>query len=178
MGSFQTNRYNPGIQAKRHNRRTHRLLTSYIYFEYKITLGSPPYGGNPKVRRSCLLTAIAAAHALVTGLSAAAVAAGLYLNGVQRAVLLITTMKGAAGYTAANVGIGLFLRHNEFLLRNILLTSAQLSFPESIDGILFYRISIKNQTGLHRKPLTKPSKRGIILHVPSTFSSVGRAPDS
>ena len=65
----------------------------------------------------CLLTAIAAAHALVSSLTGAAILAGFDLNGIQRTVFLIATMISTTGHTAADIGVRLFLRHVHALLK-------------------------------------------------------------
>ena len=64
-----------------------------------------------------LLAAVAAAHALIRSLAGAAVLAGLDLNGIQRTVFLIAAMVSAAGHAAADIGIRLFLRHDDSLLK-------------------------------------------------------------
>lgn len=67
-----------------------------------------------------LLAAIAAAHAFVARLAGMTFHTRLDLNGIQRTILLITAMEGAAAHAATDIGIRLFLRHNGFLLQTIL----------------------------------------------------------
>ena len=77
-----------------------------------------------------LLGAVAAAHALLAGLAGAAILAGLDLNGVQRAILLIVAAEGTAGHAASNFMVRLFLRHGNFLPQSsFLLISAGLLSP-------------------------------------------------
>jgi len=59
-----------------------------------------------------LLVAVASAHAFIGSLAVAAIIAGLYLYSLKRAVFFISAVIAAAGNTAADMGIGLFLRHN------------------------------------------------------------------
>ena len=63
-----------------------------------------------------LLVAVAAAHALIAGLARAAILAGLDLDGMQRAIIAVTAMIGAAGNAAADVGIGFLFAHGISLL--------------------------------------------------------------
>lgn len=63
-----------------------------------------------------LLVAVAAAHAFICGLTAAAIGTGFDLDGLQGAILLVSAMIHAAGYTATDVGVGLFLIHDYTLL--------------------------------------------------------------
>ena len=68
-----------------------------------------------------LLAAIASAHAFFAGIAIAAICAGLHMNGVERAILLISTVERTAGDAAADIGVRLFLRHCLFLLEIVLL---------------------------------------------------------
>lgn len=63
-------------------------------------------------REQFLLAAIAATHAFISCFAVAAFAAGFNLNGLQRAIFFISAMVAATGYAAADMGVGLFLRHN------------------------------------------------------------------
>lgn len=58
---------------------------------------------------------VAGAHALISGTAVAAIAAGLNLNGLKGTEFFVAAMIGAAGYTAVDMGIRLFLRHDRFL---------------------------------------------------------------
>ena len=60
--------------------------------------------------------AVASAHALVAGLTGAAVLAGLDLDGMQRAVVAVAAVVGAAGNAAANVRIRILFTHGNNLL--------------------------------------------------------------
>ena len=77
----------------------------------------------------CLLAAIASAHALIGGLATAAIGTGLDLDGVQRTILLVSAMEGTAGHAAADIGVRLFLRHENLLLKNNLLKFSTLILP-------------------------------------------------
>ena len=59
-----------------------------------------------------LLTSIASAHAFIGCLAIAAIIAGLDLDSLKRAILFVAAVVTATGYTTADVGVGLFLRHN------------------------------------------------------------------
>lgn len=55
---------------------------------------------------------VAAAHAFVGCLAAAAAVAGLDLNAAQGAVIAVAAMILAALYAAADIIVGVLLRHN------------------------------------------------------------------
>ena len=66
-----------------------------------------------------LLVAVASAHALVARLARTAVLARLDLNGVQRAVIAVTAVVGAAGNSAADIRVGILLAHGNCLLEEM-----------------------------------------------------------
>src|SRR5699024_3446688 len=87
-----------------------------------------PGGRMGEMRR--LLLAIAGAHALVARLAAGTLRAGIDLDGVERAILVLSAVERTAGHAAADPGIRLFLRHDGFLLAKVLLIhSAVIAFP-------------------------------------------------
>ena len=91
--------------------------TLYFFAYQKPTQKTVPVPENNAFSNSnpisaCLLMAIASAHAFVACLAVAAIAAGFYLNCLQGTVFLVSTVIAAAGNTAADMGIGLFLRHD------------------------------------------------------------------
>lgn len=62
-------------------------------------------------RAFALAALVAAAAAFIVGIAAAALIAGLYMDGAQRAVVLLATVKGAAFHAAADIGVGFFSAH-------------------------------------------------------------------
>ena len=64
-----------------------------------------------------LAAVIAAAHAFVRGFAAVAAFAGFNLNRIQGAVICIFTMVFAALDTAADIMVGVLLRHDKHLLK-------------------------------------------------------------
>ena len=57
------------------------------------------------------LALVARAHALVAGLAAVAIGAGLHLDAGKRAAILVAAMIAAALYAAANALVGLLVVH-------------------------------------------------------------------
>ena len=78
---------------------------------------------------------VAAAHAFVGRLAAVAAFAGLYLNCIQRAVIGVSAMVFTALYAAADVMVGILLRHGKHLLKFCLLADILCPQPKIIFNV-------------------------------------------
>ena len=93
---------------------------------------------------------VAGAHALIRGTAVAAIAAGLNLNGLERTEFLVAAMIGAAGYTAVDMGIRLFLRHDRFLPISIFAPLTRKSIVSELPSKHVFQIFIAFKKIAHR----------------------------
>ena len=100
--------------------------------------------------KGCLLVTVAGAHALISGTAVAAIAAGLNLNGLKGTEFFVAAMIGAAGYTAVDMGIRLFLRHDRFLLMSIFAPFTRKSIVSELPSKHVFQIFIAFKKIAHR----------------------------